>query len=133
MLNLTGAPNYESVLKASQDRLRGMSLPSFERTAQTIKNAGLRTSGVGQIPYLQAERNRASGEADILASLAGQRLGQIGSQEAMDKQFQHNLELAKYGWARQQAIAREQANSALMGSLIAGGASLGAGYFMGPR
>lgn len=127
-LNLTGAPKYEDVLAASQNFLRGQSADSYARVAQSIRNSGLRTSGVGQIPYLQAERNRSMNEAGLISQLSGQRLGQIGTQENMALAHQYSMEQLRLQNQIAQEAARAAANSSLQNALVAGGAGALTGW-----
>lgn len=113
-------PTFDELRNAAMRKLRAQQAPQAERISSTVRAAGLRTSGVGLLPNLEAERNRASGEADLETGIYGKRLDQLGALEQLrtQAQLQHERDqwLAEYGSEQERAGARERLQAALIGA-----------------
>ena len=113
-------PTYAELLAASQRRLRMAQEPQAHRISQAVRTAGVGTSGVGLLPGLEAERNRAMGETAIISDLGQQRLGQLGQMEQIrlggQLQKERDRWLAEYGTNEERTAARERLQAALIGA-----------------
>lgn len=126
-------PTFSGVADALKRRLRVGRLGQQSRIGQLVKSAGLRTSGVGQIPLIEAERTRQSQEAGIEGQLGSQRLGQLGSLEQIKLQGTIQERLGRLRGDRAGDIARTRARESLRNALIGSGLGLIGSRFGGGR
>lgn len=119
-------PTYELLRQAARAKLRAGLEPQAQRISQSVRAAGVRTSGVGLLPGLEAERNRSAAELGLESNIAGQRLGQLGSLEQINLQGEWDLKKAREMAALQDAAQRRIGNQQMTNALIgAGGGALG--------
>ena len=118
-------PTFKGVLGAVLRRIRLGGRAQQQRISQAVRTAGLRTSGVGQIPGIEAERGRRLAEAGAVTQLGQQRLGQLGGLERIRAQIPIFRELSR--------LRREETREAETGrtrrALIGGGAAIFSGLF----
>ena len=125
MAEFTGP--YQNIYEAAKARLREKTGAERGAAVRRAGAAGVRTSGVSQLPQEAITREAMLEEADL-----GARVGQAQESERLqDKAFGQEKELlslradiAAAAEARARKLAKQQGESALMGQL--GGAGLGA-------
>jgi hypothetical protein len=131
MAEFTGP--YQNIYEAAKARLREKTGQERGAAVRRAGAAGVRTSGVSQLPQEAITREAMLEEADL-----GARVGQAQEAERLqDKAFGQEKEMlslradiAAAAEARARKLAKEQGASALAGQL--GGAGLGAlgAYFL---
>jgi hypothetical protein len=113
-------PTFDELRQAAMRRIRAQQAPQAQRIASSVRAAGVQTSGVGQLPGLEAERNRSASEAQLETGIAEQRLGQLGALEQLQHQAaiqrQRDEWLANYGTNEERTAARERLQAALIGA-----------------
>lgn len=113
---------FQNIRESALKRIRLSEAPAAALRQQAINAAGLKTSGVGQLPLIQAARNRALQEAGIEESISGQEAQQLGSERLASLQHQFALEQLRQEAALKQDLAgtaaRRAFQSAITGKLL---------------
>jgi len=121
--------SFQGVIGAIRRQFKIGGRSQQRRIGQSVRAAGLRTSGVGQIPVIAADQSRQAAESSAIAGLGQQRLGQLGSLEQIREQIAGRLNLFRQqaGFAREEGRAGRA--SELRNALIKGIGGVIAGRF----
>lgn len=112
---------FERIREAGLRRIRLGLAPRAAQAQQNVNTAGVRTSGVGQLPMLGLMRDSALAEAGLEESISGQQAQQAGAERMA------RLQATLQDWLmqRQAGYEADAANTAsrrgLQGALISKG------------
>jgi len=119
---------FQAIRESALKRIRLSEAPAAAIRQQAINAAGLRTSGAGQIPLIEAARARALAEAGVEESIAGQEAGQLGAERLASLQNQFALQQLRLGGELQSGMEATRARRGFQGGLVGLGLGLGAGF-----
>lgn len=126
-------PAQASLRKALSRRIGFRTLPLQERISQNIRTSGLRTSGVSQIPRMQAESQREQSQVEADIALLNQAEQERQAREAQERQFSFMGEQARLDREGSRDLARTQARQRLQQGLLSGAFGLASSFLPKPK
>lgn len=122
---------FQNIRESALRRIRLSEAPAAAMRQQAINVAGLRTSGVGQLPLIEAARNRALSEAGIEESISGQEAQQLGSERLARLQNELAIQRMEKEYGLAALAGKTGARQDFQSELAGLGLGIGAGALKG--
>jgi len=110
-------PSYGGIASALKQKLQGEQLESRRRLLGAVGARGLRTSGAGMLPTLEAERNYGQQLAGTYAGLGSQRLQNVFQEQESEKDRLLQLKLQSMKQVQEADMARQQKRAGIQSML----------------